>query len=93
MGVWFGGDLPNLKAAPVTGGFTPALAQSFIKQAEADMDKWVLNSGVRCTGKMRGVGEDIFIYDPGKEYENDGGVGEEYVDEEEDQINDTDDDE
>lgn len=93
MGVWFGGDLPNPKGAPVTGGFTPALAQSFIAQAEEDMNKWILNSGVRCRGKMRGTEADTFMYDSGLEYENDGGVGEEYVDEEHDQINDAADDE
>ena len=87
MGVWFGGDIPHDKGEAKARGFTAELAQAFILQSEADMNVWIEEHGVRISGKIRGGPRELFLYDEGLSYEDDGGEGEETADVEEDDIN------
>ena len=51
------------------------------------MSKWIKENGVRCSGEIRGAGNAAYTYNANKQYEDDGGIGEEMQNDEEDNIN------
>ncbi len=71
MSVWYGDEIPNNKGLTRKGGLPVKTCTKFFEQCEFDMNKWIISNGLRCSGKIGGVGDDKFVYDPAVTYEED----------------------
>ena len=63
------------------------LLHPFSDNVDDDMTIWIKENGVRFSGEIRGTGNAAYTYNATKQYEDDGGIGEEIQNEEEDNIN------